>query len=146
MDILEKGKLPDGRNYEVIRVVTPDPEVPEELVRYFIASLGFDYYRKYVQDQTYWRLYYRESLAGTLAPEVVDHHYVLRVEGVYAGRIWFGFNTRTGHGNFGNVYTEPDFRRQGVMGILMKHCMEGFRSSSAIQLCCASGSVFAVQS
>ena len=41
MDILEKGKLTDGRNYEVIRVVTPDPEVPEELVRYFIASLGF---------------------------------------------------------------------------------------------------------
>ena len=146
MDILEKGKLPDGRNYEVIRVVTPDPEVPEELVRYFIASLGFDYYRKYVQDQTYWRLYYRESLAGTLAPEVVDHHYVLRVEGVYAGRIWFGYNTRTGHGNFGNVYTEPDFRRLGVMGILMKHCMDGFRSSSAIQLCCASGSVFAVRS
>lgn len=146
MDILEKGKLPDGRNYEVLRVVTPDPEVPEELVRYFIASFGFDYYRKYVQDQTYWRLYYRESFAGTLAPEVIDHHYVLRVDGTYAGRIWFGYNARTGHGNFGNVYTEPDFRRQGVMGILMNHCMDGFRKSPAIQLCCASGSKFAVQS
>ena len=146
MDILEKGKLNDGRNYEVLRVITPDPEVPEELIRYFIASLGFDYYRKYVQAQTYWRLYYRESLAGTFAPEVVDHHYILRVEGAYAGRIWFGYNTRTGHGNFGNVYTEPDFRRQGVMGILMKHCMEGFHASSAIQLCCASGNKFAVQS
>ena len=145
MDILEKGKLSDGRNYEVIRIVTPAQEIPEDLIRYFIASFGFDYYRKYVQDQTYWRLYYRESFAGTLAPEVVDHHYVIRVEGVYAGRIWFGYNTRTGHGNFGNVFTEPDFRRLGIMGILMKHCMEGFRSSSAIQLCCGSGSKFAVQ-
>ena len=30
MDILEKGKLADGRIYVVIRVITPDPEVPEE--------------------------------------------------------------------------------------------------------------------
>ena len=146
MDILEKGKLNDGRDYEVLRVITPDPEVPEELVRYFIASLGFDSYRKHVQAQTYWRLYYRESLAGTLAPEVIDHHYVLRVEGVYAGRIWFGYNPMTGFGNFGNVYTEPNFRRLGVMGILMKHCMEGFHASDARQLCCGSGNKFAVQS
>ena len=123
MDILEKGKLPDGRNYEVIRVVTPDPDVPEELIRYFIASFGFDTCRKAVQDLTYWRLYFRESLAGHFAPEVIDHHYVLRVEGVYAGRIWFGYNTRTGHGNFGNVYTEMCFpegsRGKGARGANM---------------------------
>jgi len=146
MDILEKGTFSDGRNYEVLRVVTPDPEVPEELIRYFIASFGFDTYRKAVHDLTYWRLYFRESLAGHFAPEVIDHHYVLRVEGAYAGRIWFGYNPRTGHGNFGNVYTEPAFRRCGVMNILMKHCMAGFQASPAVQLCCASGNKIAVQS
>ena len=146
MDILSKEVLPDGRSCEVLRIVTPDPEVPEELIRYFIASFGFDTYRKAVQDLTYWRLYFRESLAGHFAPEVIDFYYVLRVEGAFAGRIWFAFNTRTGHGNFGNVYTEPAFRRCGVMNILMKHCMAGFQASPAIQLCCASGNKFAVQS
>ena len=146
MEILEKGLLPDGRPFEVIRIVTPDPDVPEDLVRYFIASFGFDTFRKAVMDLTYWRLYYRESLAGHLAPEVIDHHCVLRVGNDFAGRIWFGFNTRTGHGNFGNVYTEPAFRRCGVMNLLMKHCMAGFRDSGALQLCCASGNKFAVQS
>ena len=50
-DIPEKSTLADGRNYEVLRVVTPDPEVPEELIRYFIAWFGFDTYRKAVQEK-----------------------------------------------------------------------------------------------
>lgn len=145
MDILEKGTLADGRAYEVLSVITPDPAVPEELVRYFIASFGFDTYRHAVQDLNYWRLYYREALAGHNLPQVVDHHYVLRVEGKFAGRIWFAYNTKTGHGNFGNVYTEPAFRRCGVMGILMKHTMAGIRSSGVTQLCCSSGSKHAVK-
>ena len=146
MEILEKGALADGRNYEVLRIVTPDPEVPEEIVRYFIASFGFDTWRRAVWDRACWRLYFRESLAGHLAPGVIDHYYVLRVEGVFAGRLWFAWNTRTGRGNFGHVYTEPAFRRRGVMNVLMKHCMKDFQESPAQQLCCASGNKFAVQS
>jgi len=146
MDIPEKGALADGRRYEVLRIVTPDPAVPEEIVRYFIASFGFDTWRKAVLDLTYWRLYFRESLAGHLVPGVIDHHYILRVEGTFAGRLWFAYNTRTGRGNFGNVYTEPAFRRCGVMNVLMRHCMKDFHDSPAQQLCCASGNKFAVQS
>ena len=76
VEVLEHGNLPDGRGYEILRLVTPEPFVPAEVVRYFSASLGYEKYRNVVQDMAYWRLYFRESLGGRLAPEVIDHHYL----------------------------------------------------------------------
>ncbi len=146
MDILNTETLPDGRRVEICRIVTPDATLPEDVVRYFIASLGFDYYREYVNDQNYWRLYYRESLAGRFVPDVIDHHYLARIDGEYAARLWFAYSTRTGHGNFGNVYTEVPFRCLGLMNRLLDHFRADFQTSPATMLCDGSGSEYAVRS
>lgn len=145
MQTINSGFLADGRTYEILRIVTPDDATSVEVVRYFMASLGYEKYRNVVQDIAYWRLYFRESLAGNLAPEVIDHHYLCRVDGQFAGRLWFGYAPRTGHGNFGNVFTEPEFRRLGVMTLLLKHFVADFKASEAQMLCCASGNEFAVR-
>ena len=146
MEIIERGRRPDGREYEVLRIVTPDPEVPEEVVRYFISSFGFDRYRVAVYGLALWRSYFRDSLAGVYVPDVIDHHYIMKIGGEYAGRLWFGYNTRTRRGNFGNVYTETAFRHQGVMGELLRLFRRDFDASPATMLCCESGNPYAVPS
>ena len=146
MNILSSQNLPDGSLLEVCRVITPDPAVPEEVVRYMIASLGYDTWRNAVNELAYWRLYYREALAGNSAPGVIDHLYLARVNGVYAARVWFAYSTRTGHGNFGNVFTEPEFRNRGLMKHLLQPCIEDFHASPAAMLCCTSGNPHAVPS
>jgi GNAT superfamily N-acetyltransferase len=144
MQLLEESTLSTGEQLKVYRLITPaENNVPERVKRYITASLGYDNYRKYVNDQAYWRLYYRMVFDGEGA---IDHLYLAEVDGVFAARIWFAYSRRTFFGNFGNVYTEPEYRKRGLMNILMKHCMAGFQQSDARMLCCSSGSKFAVDS
>ena len=138
MELLEKYLLADGRECKIYRLITPAAEpVDENIIRYVIASLGFDYYRKFVNDQNYWRLYYRAAFDGEGA---VDHFYFAEIDGVFAARMWFGYDPRTGLGNFGNVYTEPAFRKLGLMGKLLEPCVKDFYASEAVLLCCSTGS------
>lgn len=131
---------------KIWRIITPDAAVPARVVRYLMGSLGFDTYRTAVQDHAYWRLYYREALAGHSVPEVIDHLYLAESEGQFAARLWFAYSTRTGRGNFGNVFTEPEFRRRGLMNTLLQYCVEDFHASPARMLCCSSGNKYAVKS
>ncbi len=146
MSILWQETLADGRALRVLRFVSPVDPVPEYIVRYVIGSLGFDSYNKYIQAQAYWRSWYRESFDGFLKG-VVSHLYVAEVDRECAARLWFAYSRENGLGNFGNVYTEPRFRRQGLMGRLMAPCMADFNAAAdARMLCCASGNKFAVAS
>ncbi|MDD5727227.1 MAG: GNAT family N-acetyltransferase [Victivallales bacterium] len=117
-----------------------------EIVRYMLSSIGYESYRCSPGDQSYWRLYYREALAGNFYPETVDHLFLAELDGRFAARIWFAYNSGTGHGNFGNVFTEPEFRKRGLMNELLAPCIKAFRDSPARRLCCASGNKFAVAS
>lgn len=146
MELLKTYDAPDKSRVRIWRWIAPDTEDEMRLARYLTASLGFDSYRKYVNDQAYWRLYYREALAGHNAPEVIDHLYLAEVDGVFVARVWFAYGIRSGRGNFGNVYTEQEFRRRGLMNELLKPCARDFQDSPARMLCCASGDKFAVQS
>ncbi len=138
MEQLQEFALADGRICRIFRLITPSADpVPENVIRYLIASLGFDYYRKFVNDQNYWRLYYRTAFDGEGA---IDHFYFAEVENVFAARMWFGYDPRTGYGNFGNVYTEPAFRKLGLMGKLLELCVRDFYASPAVMLCCGTGS------
>ena len=56
--MLEKT-LSTGEKLRILRFVTPE-EIPERIIRYWIASLRFDTYRLYVSSISYWRLYFRE--------------------------------------------------------------------------------------
>jgi GNAT superfamily N-acetyltransferase len=144
MEIIDKGVLPDSRDYEILRIITPDENIPEEIIRYFIASFGFDNHRVAMYGLAFWRAYFRDSLANTYVPKVIDHHYIMKINGEYAGRLWFGYNTKTLRGNFGNVYTETAFRNQGVMKYLLRHFQADFAASPATMLCCESGNPYAV--
>lgn len=125
-------------NVELFRFVSSPAGAPEELKRYLTASIGYDSYLKYAISQNYWRLYFRESLEGHLADEISDHLFLARVNGQYAARMWFGWNRRTGRGNFGNVFTEPEFRHQGLMGLLLPELGRDFAASPIRMMCCIS--------
>lgn len=131
---------------KIWRIITPDAHVPARVVRYLMGSIGYEMYRAAVQDHAYWRLYYREALAGHSVPGVIDHLYLAEIDGQFAARLWFAYSTRTGRGNFGNVFTEPEFRRRGLMNTLLQYCVEDFQASPARMLCCSSGSKYAVKS
>ena len=144
LDLLEEGVLSGGENYKIYRLVTPTERVvPKRVKQYITASLGFDNYRMYVNDQSYWRLYYRTAFDNQGA---VDHLYLAEVDGEFAARVWFAYSRRSGFGNFGNVYTETEHRQKGLMNILMKHCVEGFNASDAKMICCSTGSKIAAAS
>lgn len=145
-EVLSTGKLADGREVKVIRIITPDLEVSDKIKRYFMGSFSYQNYRQYANDQMYWRLYYREALDGHTSDYVEDRHYLAEVEGTFAARIWFAYGKKRGRGNFGNVYTEPEYRQLGLMNMLMKPCMEDFHACTAKMLCCASGNQYAVAS
>ena len=141
-----KAILPDGRTVRILRFVSPGDNVPENVVRYVIGSLGFDSYNKYIQAQAYWRSWYRESFDGLLEG-VTSHLYIAEVEGEFAARLWFAYSRENGLGNFGNVYTEPRFRRLGLMNELLSPSMADFDAATdARMICCASGNKFAVAS
>ena len=139
MSEIGKMNLSDGREVRILRFISPGDDVPEDVIRYMIGSLGFDSYNKYIQVQAYWRSWYRESFDGLL-DGVFSHLYVAEVEGEYAARLWFAYSRENGLGNFGNVYTETRFRRLGLMGCLMAPCMADFDAAEdARLLCCSSG-------
>ena len=144
LELLEQSTLETGEQLKVYRLITPaEKAVPERVKRYIMASLGYDNYRQYINDQAYWRIYYRSAFDGNGA---IDHLYLAEVDGNFAARVWFAYSRRTHFGNFGNVYTEPEYRQRGLMNVLMKHCMAGFQASDARMLCCSSGNKFAVKS
>ena len=144
-NVLSEKKMADGRTLRVLRYVSPGDEVPERVVRYVIASLGFDSYNEYIQTQAYWRSWYRESFEGKL-DGVASHLYLAEVDGVLAARGWFAYAREGGFGNFGNVYTETAYRRLGLLSELMAPCMAAFDAArDARILCCGSGNRFAVR-
>ena len=144
MELLKETQLSDGRALRIYRQITPDTQaVPERLIRYVISSIGFDSFRKFVHDQNYWRLYYRTAFEGEGA---IDHLYLAELDGTFAARVWFAYSPTSGFGNFGNVYTEPEFRRLGLMNELMFYCVRDFLASPAKLLCCATGNQYAAAS
>ena len=144
MKVMVEKTLQTGEHLRILRFVTPE-EIPERVIRYWIASLRFDTYRLYVSSISYWRLYFREVFAGNFASETVDHIYIAEVNGEYAARMWFAYSKKTLHGNFGHVFTEPAFRKRGLMSELLKVCIADFYASPAKMLCCASGNEGAVR-
>ena len=143
-EIMQKT-MPDGRTLRVLRFVSSGDDVPERVVRYVIGSLGFDSYNKYIQNQAYWRSWYRESFEGRLGG-VASHLYLAEVDGVLAARVWFAYAREGGFGNFGNVYTETAYRRLGLLGELMAACMADFDAArDARILCCWGGDPHAVR-
>ncbi len=135
---LNESQLAGGSRLRVYRFVTPG-ECPSRFIEYQIWSMGFERWRETALDHHYWRLYYRDHLANDVSSSVVDYLYFAEVDGVLCSRLWFAYSRRSGLGNFGNVFTEPAYRRRGLMKALLYPCVEDFMSSDALMLCCGAG-------
>jgi GNAT superfamily N-acetyltransferase len=145
IEIVTEKKLSDGTGLRVSRFAPPD-ESPFRITRYLMASLGYEGWRNGFRETGYWRQYYRESLAGNFAGEIADLLYLAEIDGQFASRMWFAHSRRSGIGNFGHVFTEPEFRQRGLMRELLAPCVEDFMRSPAKLLACATGSAFAARS
>ena len=123
MDLLQETTQPDGAQVKIFHLTPPeeDASVIRRMGDYLFHSLGSDNYRQEAIDINAWRLYCLDSLAG---------------------RYGFSLIFR----NFGNVLTEPEWRRRGLMDLLL-HCFsQDFAAGSATFLCCGSGTPYAIRS
>lgn len=141
-----KEETRQGGVLKISRFTSDGNECPSRYVRYLMGSLGYEKWRAAVNDITYWRLYYRESMAGHSADQIVDSIYFAEVDGEFAGRLWFGYSRQNGYGNFGNVFTEPEFRQRGIMSEMLRPCVADFMASPAKLLACATGNPVAAAS
>lgn len=145
MEILSETRLATGEQLRILHWSAPE-KAPRKYVDYVSASFGSNHPHNDFYTIGGWRAYFSDAMNGTYCPEVVDHWFFAEVDGECAGRMWFAYSARTRRGNFGNVMTEPQFQRRGIMTELLKYCMEEFYRSPAEILCCASGNPHAVAS
>jgi len=91
-----------------------------------------------------WVNYIVSTTSGAEYPEIKDHWFIAEVDGLCAGRLWFAYAPKTGRGNFGNIETEPNYRRRGILTELMKaYAKEAEKCSDMKMLCCLVGKEYA---
>lgn len=145
MEIFSETKLATGEQLRILHWNAPE-KTPRKYADYVSASFGSNHPHNDLYTIGGWRAYFSDAMSGAYYPEVVDHWFFAEIDGECAGRMWFAYSARTRRGNFGNVMTEPQFQRRGIMTVLLKYCMEEFYRSPAKMLCCASGNPYAVAS
>ena len=114
-------------------------------LRFALATTGYENPYGPRQDLSYWRIYFHNAFKGANLPEIRDFFYFAEVNGTVAARLWFAYAPANDFGNFGNVFTLPEFRRRGILRKMMPHFARDFGSSSAKCLACATGSEFAAR-
>jgi len=91
-----------------------------------MVSLGYTDWKYDYLGLAYWRLYFMERMADLDSSLLEDSFYFAEVDGVFAARLWFAYSRRSGIGNFGHVFTEPQFRSKGILNELMSLCIADF--------------------
>lgn len=79
----------------------------------------------------------RQRLRGDYVGDCVDKYFVGEIEGRIVGQVWYGYsNSGIGIANFGEVYTEPEFRRRGIFTELMKVAQKDFSNAPVVAAFC----------
>ncbi|MBO7147562.1 MAG: GNAT family N-acetyltransferase [Lentisphaeria bacterium] len=142
MDILQEKQLVSG---DILRIIhwNASEKAPRKYADYIAASMGSDHPHNNLYNLNGWRAYFNDAMNGLYFPEIIDHWFIAEINGECAARVWFAYSNKSYRGNFGNVLTEPQFRKQGLMNELMHYCMEEIYRSPVRMLCCATGNRFA---
>jgi len=79
----------------------------------------------------------RQRLEGRYADQCFDRYFVAQAGERIVAQVWYGLgNERTGIGNFGHAYTDPQFRRMGIMKLLLDDLLRDFDASPGVCLLC----------
>ncbi|MDD5697399.1 MAG: GNAT family N-acetyltransferase [Victivallaceae bacterium] len=121
-------KLKTGENLSV-KCVEPPEAVYNEKLRRFLEHKGDSSMRDIC-----------ERLNGNYTEFCIDKYFTGEIAGNIAAQMWYGISLKTGMGNFGHVYTEPEHRKKGIVNELMGFLIEDFQNSPGKALFCGTGS------
>lgn len=143
---LIENNLLGGEEFKIWKVDCTQA-LPEDarLLRFILATTAYENPYGGRRDLSYWRIYFTDAFKRANLPEVRDYFYLAEVNGTLAARLWFAYSTKNHFGNFGNIFTLPEFRRRGILRRMMPHCIRDFEASPAYCLACATGSEFAAR-
>jgi ribosomal protein S18 acetylase RimI-like enzyme len=115
---LTEVTLRSGAPLAILLVEPPAADYADRLL-HFLEHKGDDSFRGI-----------RQRLEGMYAPHCADRYFVGEVAGRIVGQAWYGLAREAGWGvgNFGHVYTEPDFRGQGVASEIVRVLVAHFQS------------------
>jgi GNAT superfamily N-acetyltransferase len=129
---LREVALKSGERMTIKLVTPPAEEYLEKLLRFLEHKP--DAIRRNI----------KQRLQGHYAKYCVDKFFVGEIEGKIVGQVWYGYsNSGTGIANFGEVYTEPEYRRRGISRELMKVFINDFWNSPAVAALCTAGDMAA---
>ena len=126
---LEQTTLRNGQTMALRLVEPPQDDMAPRLL-HFLEHKGDDSLRAI-----------RQRLEGMYAPHCVDRYFIGEVEGRIVGQAWYGLpRVGTGVGNFGHVYTEPDWRGQGIASEIVRVLVDDFNAEPTGKcLLCSAG-------
>lgn len=118
----------------VIKVIQPlQEDYAERLCRFLGSWL--------VRNVTAFRSV-EKRLYGKYIDYCIDRYFVGEIDNQIVGQAWYGLpKERTGIGNFGNVYTEPSYRRKGIATELVRVLVEDFLQKDGKCLLCDAGQI-----
>ncbi|MBQ7206394.1 MAG: hypothetical protein IJS01_01215 [Lentisphaeria bacterium] len=131
-------KAADGRQVQVRRWDSAAP-APGEWYRYICTSLGTADPHGHPYSVSCWRSYWHDAMRGAYSSLLENRLYLAVVDGRIAGRLWYAWSRRTLRGNFGCVYTEPEFRKLGIMRILVGCAVPEMLDTPCRIFCCNTG-------
>lgn len=118
MELVTEKTLATGESLSIFHWQSPE-KMEQRYIDYIVSSFA-----QLGETQNYfaggWISYILSTVSGSEYPGIKDHWFIAEVDGVPAARLWFAYSPRTGKGNFGNVATEPAYRKRGLLGELMK--------------------------
>ena len=145
LELIEKGKLGDD-DFNIWRIKPRESsDDATRFLRFILATTGYDNPYCGRRELSYWRIYFHHAFAGKNHPDIEDYFYFAEVNGNIAARLWFAYAPINNFGNFGNVFTAPEFRKRGILRRIMPYCIRDFAETSAKCLACSTGSEFAAR-
>ncbi|MCK4401051.1 GNAT family N-acetyltransferase [bacterium] len=81
-----------------------------------------------------------ERLKGNYSEFCIDRYFIEEIGENVISQMWYGISKKTKMGNFGHVYTEPEYRKKGITNELMKFFLDDFQRSKGKALFCGTGS------
>ena len=136
--------ISDTEEYEIFRFEPKGEKGPSDFLQYFLSSFILNYHGS-CSDLGYWLKDLQNRFEGIYCNYTRDFFYAVKINGTFVGRLWFAFSRKSGFGNFGHICTEPDFRRKGILHLLMKQFEKDFQIFQPRFISCATGNPIAAK-